>query len=231
MVPEQLLSSARPIGIVYDFTDLPIKGQEENISPFNKHRLNLTYQRLGMSHEFEIGVEDSKCRRVVHIISAASEHSGDGRPRRLCCLRRRYQSHISLERFNELLRSFISKSRSSAVRTIVVDGVVSHNDNVSRLSINGHTSDATSRVLKRLRRLSLTSARNGQSQDPTCRSEKESRRRGALSKLDTSDRLLRFEHDALSRSAIMDEVSSDKSYRAICKADSELGQVFQCGKS
>ena len=111
-----------------------------------------------MGDELEICIEESESGRPITIIGAGSDKlPEDTGFRGSIGAWLSHQGYEVTEGAHELFRSLISVAWASAVEAVVVDSIVSCDNDISTFTIRSHASQPTASILEILRGLSLTS--------------------------------------------------------------------------
>lgn len=182
-----------------------------------------------MRNKFKIGIKQCECRCAKNSVSRANailaQRVAPVRP----CLWWADQGHVVTERFDRRLRALESIAGPTASRSIRIHRVLSSNENISRLVIRRHATQPTSGIIQYARRLTLSAPRDNQREDPACRRDVQHSNRSFL-RFEARNRLLGLENNALTRAAVVNQVTSDNRHRPVRESNRHLREIVDSGK-
>lgn len=182
-----------------------------------------------MRNKFKIGIKQCECRCAKNSVSRANailaQRVAPVRP----CLWWADQGHVVTERFDRRLRALESIAGPTASRSIRIHRVLSSNENISRLMIRRHATQPTSGIIQYARRLTLSAPRDNQREDPACRRDVQHSNRSFL-RFEARNRLLGLENNALTRAAVVNQVTTDNRHRPVRESNRHLREIVDSGK-
>lgn len=177
-----------------------------------------------MRDELQIGIKQSKRRRAENFLCRVDSILAQWVSFSRACFGRTNQGHIVMEGIDRGLRAFKSVARASAPGTIIVNGILPSNENLSRLFVKRHAPQRATGVFQDTGRLALSPSRDHKCQNPArCRDVKD--RHSSALRFETGDGFLGFKDNALSRATIVDQIAANNGYRPVGETDCYLRQI------